>query len=392
MIELFNFNFSILEFVILPLSVLLLPALTFGPRPKVRCKGLLELHYAAAYLLLVSIVLSSFGAIDQRAVWVRGLGKWLEVFGVSLAVFVYCRSVRQVRHVWLLIIVASILSGIGGFYLNFWRQYSAGGFGGLPVSAVALAAARRLPGYSAVSVLALVLPWADRGRLRRLLVALLLFVALASLSKGAILTLVAVLAYYFYGQKGYRPRMRGFPATRIYLILFVVLAGVAVAAMWLPGVQGILALRFGELKTVGLSLRVSLLEAAARAFMDRPLTGVGAENYAEYLIARGAYPPGHQITPNLAPHNLFFQVAAENGILGILALALWFLTLYVMLFRRRASAAMSRWVLSLRLYLIVQFVGAGLLSYVSGSGRMELGLFVGLSCASLRVFGKDKPT
>lgn len=146
-----------------------------------------------------------------------------------------------------------------------------------------------------------------------------------------------------------------------------VLAAVAVAALAAAGAGGLLpapvAERLGELQAyVGLVdvprtevtdanfavlERLAHWQAALSMWADHPWLGVGAGNYAAvyagYHLPRWYEPLGHA-------HNVYLNVAAEAGLLGLLAyLWLWAASLWQAL---RAAAAGDRYVAA---------VGAGVL-------------------------------
>lgn len=155
---------------------------------------------------------------------------------------------------------------------------------------------------------------------------------------------------------------------------------VVLALLW-GALNEVLVARATEVLRI--SLRLELARAAWDMFVSQPLTGVGAENFGRYLLYTGIFPEGHGMTPNLAPHSVWLQTAAETGLIGFLALLTWFGTLCWIVWRRSTFHSDSVWLMSLRLAFIVQAI---LLTfgYVAGGSRLQLALFAGLSLAAMR--------
>lgn len=160
-------------------------------------------------------------------------------------------------------------------------------------------------------------------------------------SRGALVALLAMLALLVLVR---RPRLRH------------VLAAIVVAVLLLPLVPATYVQRMGTIfQKMGAvvvtitqpaeatwiedqSFRGRLSEnlVAARMFLDHPLVGVGFDNYS------GRYQDYSQrllLDPrseNRAPHNLYLEIAAETGIVGLFAFGtvLWVLFRGILLARR----------------------------------------------------------
>ena len=110
--------------------------------------------------------------------------------------------------------------------------------------------------------------------------------------------------------------------------------------------------------------RAGAQQAAIAMFLDRPLLGVGRENYPlhqlEYLAGTSlAYKAA-----GIPPHNLYLEVAAEHGLLGLAVLAGLMLTAAraVIEARRRFFAAGDR-----QTGELVAWMGIGLFGYMVSS-------------------------
>lgn len=79
--------------------------------------------------------------------------------------------------------------------------------------------------------------------------------------------------------------------------------------------------------------RVILLEMAAAAYLNHPITGIGSGGFARqqnalYLYIPDAFDPEYVTAyGSLSTHNTFFGVAAETGSVGLLAYAFWIIAI-----------------------------------------------------------------
>lgn len=105
--------------------------------------------------------------------------------------------------------------------------------------------------------------------------------------------------------------------------------------------------------------RAGATQAAIEMFADHPLFGVGRENYPlyqlEYLNGTGFI----KVAKGIPPHNLYLEVAAEHGLMGILVfggllVAAW---LAIMDARKRFRAIRAKTEYHLTSWLAVMFIG-----------------------------------
>lgn len=371
MIEIFNININILELVVIPLVILLGPVL-FSGHIKVIAKKPLDLNILAALLFIISILISSFVAVNFNTVLTRAIPKWIEIFGLSVLMFLYSSSMRRFKHLWYLLICTSILSALGIFYLDFWRPYSMGEFSSLSKDLVVLMGLRRISGGDLLLVMSLILPFIKKNYSVKIASVFFGILIILSLSRSALLGLVSILLYWLSRDKGL------YYVVKLTLAIFLFFFGLWILFSW---IREPISIRRTEM--MDFSMRKELAISGISIFLSNPITGIGAENFAEYILQAGSFPVGCGVTENLTPHSIWLQTAAENGILGLLAFAWWFYSFYWILWRYNTFATNSPWLHGLRLSFIAFFV---LLTfgYVGGSGRLQLGLFSGMVLASLR--------
>jgi O-antigen ligase len=110
--------------------------------------------------------------------------------------------------------------------------------------------------------------------------------------------------------------------------------------------------------------RAGAQQAAIAMFLDRPILGVGRENYPLYQLEYLAGTSLAYRARGIPPHNLYLEIAAEHGLLGLLVLAGLLLTAVraVIEARRRFFAAGDR-----KTGELVAWMGIGLFGYMVSS-------------------------
>jgi O-antigen ligase len=141
-----------------------------------------------------------------------------------------------------------------------------------------------------------------------------------SISRGAILALLAGLSWVLFREGRQRKR----------LVLFVLLV-----ALVIPYLPKAFFHRFEKLNsevrgTISLSQRVGLSnrgyynKAGIKIWKAHPVFGVGLGNYGFYYI-QPEFNPGLKGGKKLPPHNIYIQALAETGTVGFLVLCWWIL-------------------------------------------------------------------
>jgi O-antigen ligase len=158
---------------------------------------------------------------------------------------------------------------------------------------------------------------------RRQVVALVIGCILASglvtsISRSAVLSLLAGLAWMALWERRYRKR---FLAVAVLLAAVVPLLPEAFFHRFenvRSDVRGTLALTGKS----GLTDRGYFNRAGLKIWRAHPVLGVGLGNYGYYYILP-EFNPGKRGTKKLPPHNLYVQALAETGTVGFLLLLWW---------------------------------------------------------------------
>ncbi|MDR7479486.1 MAG: hypothetical protein QN194_13710 [Armatimonadota bacterium] len=182
MLEISNVNVHVLELIALPMALILLST-SIRARMTVANKAAIGAYAVASSAVLGSILISGLVAMDPGAVLLKGVLKWVEIIGLSWVVLTYCSSMRRFQQIWIILILTTLLTIVGTFYLDFVRPYFSGEFTSWPRSSVILTAFRRISGADALLVVVLTAPFRAR-RWGRLMGLVCLALTLLSLSRS----------------------------------------------------------------------------------------------------------------------------------------------------------------------------------------------------------------
>ncbi len=368
-VEIFGTYHSIFEFIVVLFFLLATPALLFT-KAKVRSKKLLELYLFTILLFLFSILLSSFSAINEKAA-VKALLKWIEIFGLSVLVFLYCSSMKRFKQIWwlLVLVFASdiLVVIIKAPLLHYGINYSI--------------LRQQFPAYGLLFLLSLVMPFSVRSRSVTLLSGLLSISIILSLTRGAWLGLLIIGIYWLW-------KSRNSSRTRSVVVIGLLILGLGLALFAVPGVRNAFHTKIQSsftLQSASNEERLGLAIASLKMFAERPITGVGAGNFSTYLLSNGIPKFISSRNPQtLTPHNFFLQVAAENGLIGLLAFLVLPFVLYKILFSSVMPSEETLYIQGLKFYFISLLI-ALLFGYIAGETRLTLGLYIGLVLSCLRI-------
>jgi putative inorganic carbon (HCO3(-)) transporter len=144
----------------------------------------------------------------------------------------------------------------------------------------------------------------------------------------------------------------------------------------------------GEASDTSTLGRITLNIAAAELFVDNPVLGVGPENFKVVSLERVNELGLRHFSVPYPTHNLYLQIAAETGLLGLAAFGSIFAYLLLRLWRLRRQALHNGAVRDARLATAFFFsVAAYLITAIFLHMAYErfLWLFVGLAAAAIAV-------
>lgn len=283
--------------------------------------------------------------------------RWLEAMkaGVILILFVAMVSSREAVRLatWALVGVATLLSSLGIFQQltgNFDNQFW--GFARIKQAHIVdevvqprIAGPLGDPNFFAqilliVVPIALALAWNERsGRLRTLALSsagVIVTAIVLTYSRGAGLAM-ACQALLLWATS--RRRLRLAAVTAIIAVVFIT----ALPANFTRRLTTVRQLMPGEQTALhpdsSFEARKLFTQTAWQMFLDQPLLGVGAGNYTEYFDEYaervGSAVRFSSIRKAHYPHNLYLEIAAESGLIGLSLFMAIVLTSFYFLERSR---------------------------------------------------------
>jgi len=367
-ISVFGTYFNIFEILLLFLLLLFLPGnlLFFGSKIKIKDRNLLNSFLILSILYLAFILISYFGAIEGQKV-LKSFFKWLEILVLSIFIFIYIRNQNNFKKIyWILavsnfVIIFFFIVEVLQTNLNFFN-YGA------------------LPGYPSVIALGLLLPFLNRKNKVIILSSVVLFlIALFSLVRGVWLTLIIYFIFIFKEL----PLNKKIKFGALSTIVFVFLLS------YTP-LGSKVAYRLSE--RVSNIERLGMANIALKAFSENPLTGVGSLNFPNYLLANTDRSIIFSDEPEkLEPHNVFLQVAAEEGVFALIVFLGMILILYYIVFkynRLDPSNFLGNYAKGLK-YLSIPVLIIILFGYISDFYRFLFIIFIGLTLSLFRLTSND---
>ncbi|MEU6445253.1 O-antigen ligase family protein [Streptomyces sp. NPDC046979] len=298
-------------------------------------------------LPVLGLAVAAVGAASPGA-GVEGLGRYLQVFVlVPAAVLLLVRKRDDVRLLAWSMVGLAVWQGAVGVH-----QYVTGtgaSYQGEPIRAVGTFGAQDVMGMATVVSLGLVCavglalgrtPVRHRLLAAGCALALLLPLAL-SFSRGAWIATAVTCAAQLLLSGARRALAVGAAAVAAGVVL---VGGVGVGTAMLQERVGSIT-QVTDAPDQSVTDRYTMWAAAAGMWRERPLTGVGLKGFPEHRDSHASLAlssgsetdgagAGYHRQPLLSPHNMYLLVLAEQGLLGLLALAGSWLALLVLGLRR----------------------------------------------------------
>ncbi|MEV5804839.1 O-antigen ligase family protein [Streptomyces parvulus] len=308
---------------------------------------------AAAVLGLpvLGLAVAAAGAASPGA-GLEGLGRYLQVFVlVPAAVLLLLRDRDDARLLaWATVMLAVWQGAVG---VHQYVTATGASYQGEPIRAVGTFGAQDVMGMATVVSLGLVCALGlalgrtpVRHRLLAAGCALALLLPLAvSFSRGAwIATAVTCAAQLLLTG----PRRALAVGAAVLAAGVVLVGGLGVGTAMLQERVGSIT-QVTDAPDQSVTDRYTMWAAAAGMWRERPLTGVGLKGFPEYRDSHASLAlsagsetdgagAGYQRQPLLSPHNMYLLVLAEQGLLGLVALAGSWLALLVLGLRRLRAA------------------------------------------------------
>jgi len=139
--------------------------------------------------------------------------------------------------------------------------------------------------------------------------------------------------------------------TRFFTILLIVLFSMSLSSSSRQGIATIYGFFNSAVTLSDASSAQPRLESwltAIKEFNDSPIFGIGAGNYGDYAVSRN-YSTDNVLGKDVKTTNLYLEVLAEQGLIGLLSFVIWIMIIMVplIIYRkqdRRAIAFIAMWI------------------------------------------------
>ena len=364
-ISVFGIYFNIIEIVLMGFLLLFSPAIIarYGTGIRLRSSKFFKIFLVASVLYLACILISIFGAVNESRV-LKGFFKWIEIFGFTVLIFLYVRSTNHFKKIYWIFWISNftfILIALVSIFLNKHFVFQV----------------RVLPDYPSAIALGLMIPFAQKKfKLAIFLSLMCILVAFFSLTRGV----WVVLFFYLIILLKDLPKRKKLLSYGLATIFVSII-------LWSTPMGEILKGRITS--KASNTERFGLAVVALQAFSDNPINGVGTLNFPYYLMANADASIILSKEPEkLEPHNVFLQIAAEEGILGLSTFLVIIFILYYAVFKEskvfKISSNFAPYLEGLK-YVAVSISAILFFGYISDYFRLIIILFMGLSISLFRL-------
>lgn len=278
----------------------------------------------ASLFLFLAFAMSWVSSVNQLAS-LEELARWLMYLMLSLAVYLYLRLVKDSSKVIQNLIASAVWIGS---IIVIWGLVSFKGTDGLSST---FNRTNDLAGYLLLLIpLALHMSFVSQGLLQKIGFSIPSVILSSALiitnSRTSWLAGIAVcVLVLFWNRQRIQPKIAMVMALSLALGLLIVI--VLKADLILPRLHSLTSLSI--LQENGTRWRMALLQVGWNMFLSQPWLGHGPNTYGTAFSAFQLHPGYYSVNP----HNFYLQILAEMGLIGFLAFAFWFRSIFVLMSR-----------------------------------------------------------
>ncbi len=196
---------------------------------------------------------------------------------------------------------------------------------------------------------------------------------LFSLTRSTWIGIFASIGIFFIYYFRSRPRILIVSAI-VLSILFLILPGSIKSRMF----------SIFDINNVTNKDRLHMAYTALQIVKEHPLTGVGSDNVKK-VYPNYRHKNATKNNPHL--HNNFFQVAAERGIFTLISFIVFFVSIFIGLFRKiKNGTVLEKRVSSAVLFMLISFLIAGMFEYNFGDTELKFLLLFFISLPYLKIY------
>lgn len=329
----------------------------------------ISVFFPSMFLFTIAIFTSMLFAQESNLVLKDGI-KWIEIDIIIIGLFLFLTNCRRFRIFYWILFFACFL-----FLVEIGVRY----FTGILV----IKSYRLIPGYESAFAFALVLPFIGEKSKYFLIVAFLCFgSALFSLSRGAWLAsgFVSLYTFCFLNKN----------SKKLFIVLALLLLIISFSTEPLRSFIFTKSSTIFATEDASNVERTSLIILAWEAFSSSPIFGIGALNLFGYMQRIGFNGIAVGELEVVSVHNTFLQIAAEEGLFGLIAFVLMVGSIFaILLSRKRKLMNISPYLIGLTNFYIVMIVNF-VFGYIASQFRFFIALLFGLILALVRISIMDK--
>ena len=365
LISVFGIYFNIFEILLLVLLTFYLPLALMNLKGKIKISNptLFNVFLFAFGLYLCFLLLSIVGAQNESRV-LKSFLKWCEILILSMLIFFYVHNLKNFKKIYWIFWLSSF-GFIAVIFLSIFLNKNS------------LFADRIFPGYPSAFALALILPFAKRKNKLCIIITVICFLsALVSLSRGVWLILL-IFSILILKNMSFKKKALALSFTIVFIGLLI----------WHTPLLDTIEARIHS-KASNIE-RLGMVNIALKAFVENPVTGIGSLNFPDYFMSNASRFMIRSEQPELLePHNVFLQIAAEEGVFALLAFGALIFTIYYIVFNVSKSPTISSELLPYLTglkYLTIAITVNLLFGFISDQFRLVYASYFGLSLSILRL-------
>ncbi|MBN2604047.1 MAG: O-antigen ligase family protein, partial [Candidatus Thermoplasmatota archaeon] len=304
------------------------------------------------FLYILFISLSFFNAINKILV-VKSILKWIEIYFIIIILYFYINSERKLIIFYWFLFLCCFLAVIHST-IDFLTEN------------MSILSFNIYSSYIYYFSFSLLLPFTKikYKKFIYILIAFCLFSVLMSRSRAMYIAVIICLLYHItFNNRKHKQFIK-------YAII------VSLIILTVPLFRENLLFFFNtfvfSIKQGSNSERMTLIKLAINTISSNPLIGVGSLNFPIYNFREGI--PSGIISTNfdtLGPHNVFLQVASEEGLLGLITFLIFFY--YLIKLVLSYSKLNNRYLLGLK-YFSIGIIMTFLFGYISSPFRFLLSI------------------
>jgi len=317
-ISIFGLYFNIFEILLLVFLTFYFPFAFINLRGKIQVSNSKLFHvFLFAFGLYLCFLLLSIVAAQNESRVLKSFLKWLEIFILLMLIFFYVRDSKNFKKIYWILWLSSFGLIAVKIFMIFFNQGS-------------LFEIRIFPAYPSAFALALILPFVRVKNKSAIFISVICFLcAILSQSRGVWIVLL-IFSIIIFRKMSFRKKAWALSIATVFVGWLI----------WHTPITDIIESRI-QSKASNIE-RLGMANMALKAFAENPITGIGSLNFPNYFISNANRFFIRADQPELLePHNVFLQIAAEEGVFALFFFGVLQFIIYYIVFKVSKSLTTS---------------------------------------------------